>query len=286
MHYTALERGGQFLVLSPDAQWLVSWDDSEGDGLIWNLETNSNRALIGSEIKFSADSHLLATNSIISRFPYLVGVLGVQRPEDFPLWKRLLLKDERIVGFSGNERIEAQGEHLRRIFDANSGKIILTLPLEVSRWEAKDKDDKVNEPSKMPFRVPIGASKPNSLIKSTCLYDALLLSPNKQQLWVSLYDLNRFDILDGQTGKRLWFYISKQATNGGFGCYPSWEDGGKSLATIENDTLIVRDARTGNVLLSHKNNLPAPLKSWAFTKDRSAVYLMDNRGEIFRQRLR
>lgn len=93
-----------------------------------------------------------------------------------------------------------------------------------------------------------------------------------------------FEVFDARTHRALWAHTAPGSISNF--CYPNFDESGKTVTIIENDTLIVRDSRTGKVLLRHKNNLPAPLKSWAFTRNQNAVYLMDDKGEIFRQRLR
>jgi len=284
--YREDEMGDEFLTLSPDEKWLASTDNMAGGGFIWNLDTNSKRILNGYQVKFSKDSHLVATNPTQWDEQNDPIMLEVQRTEGSSLWKRKLSQHERLIGFSEDGQLQTNQENLRHFFDANTGKLIRTLPPEVLPWRTTKTGDETHEPTNIIAYVPLGASKPEYSFQTTNKYDVWSLSADKSCLCVSLYYLARFNILDAQTGKLLWFYTSKNADSGTFFCYPNWEDGGKSLATIENDTLIVRDARTGKVLLSHKNNLPAPLKSWAFTKDGSAVYLMDAKGEIFRQRLR
>jgi len=284
--YVGSEIRSELLTLSPDNEWLASCGDVDEDASLWNLSTRSKRRLNGDRIEFSADSHLVAIEKSDST-DYVSNVsVEVQLIQGTSSWKRKLNSDEYIVGFSGNKEVQTKTEHSRRFYDANNGKLLLTLPLEVSPWKEEERAGKSNIPHSIISYIPAGASKSRYSFETTNEYDGWTLSPDKQQLWVSLNHLNRFDILNAQTGKRIWFYTSKNVDSATFFCDPHWEDGGKSLATIEDDTLILRDARTGKVLLSHKNNLPAPLKSWAFTKDMGAVYLMDNRGEIFRQRLR
>jgi len=270
----------KFLILSPDGKWLASRGYHDEDGVIWNLNTSSKRQLCGNRIAFSNDSRFIITDTDPSTDENSSRLLEVQSAKGSSLWKRKLPFSQTLVGSSGDKEIETKTDHSRRFYGLITGKIIRVLPSESSSWKSIECEcDTISY-------FPIGSSKPAYSFGTTNKYDTWSLSPNKQQLWVSLGELNRFDILDAQTGKRLWFYTSNDADEGQFACYPHFEDGGKKLATIENDALVVRDSGTGKVLLSHKNNLPAPLKSWAFTKDGSAVYLMDAKGEIFRQRLR
>jgi len=280
------EQSSHFLNLSSDEKWLVSSNMSDGTGFIWNLSANSKRKLEGGEPTFSNDSRLLAT--VLNRYVKRDSsdVLVVQRPEGGIVWKRRMMQGEQLMNFIGDKEIYTNTDYLRFCFDSQTGKQLCTLPPETSRWkEIRQSRTNGATSSKISY-FAVGASKPTYSFTTSSPYDSHIPSPDEQQMWVALCAPKRFDILDAQTGKRLWFYTSNDWDSGEFTCFASWEDGGKSLATIENDTLILRDARTGKVLLSHKNNLPAPLKSWAFTKDKSAVYLMNNRGEIFRQRLR
>ncbi len=197
-----------------------------------------------------------------------------------------MFEDEELVGFSGKE-VQTKTKHSRRFYDAKTGELLRTLPAETSPWKARIPTigGFPEDASEISY-FPHGATKPKYSFKTANEYDTWKLSPDKSLIWVWFNLLHRFDVRDAQTGKRLWFSAPKDTGFYTFSCEPLWEDGGKTLVTIEHDALIVRDGRTGKVLLWHKNNLPAPLRGWTFTKNRDAVYLMDAKGEIFRQRLR
>jgi len=274
------------LILSPDDKWLVSCEDGQGAAFIWNLNTNLKHKLSGSRAKFSEDSRWVAMGSYTGHEDIPVTLMEVQLTDGSSLWKRELPLDAEFSSFAGGKEVQTWEEHSRCFYDANTGKLLRTLPLELPPWRTTNPPSIERGSGWMISYFPNGATKPRYSLKTTDYQDRWELSPDKSRLWVSLSHFNRFDVLDARTGKRLWFYASKSVNSGRFSCYPAWEEGGKKLATIENDVLVVRDSRTGKVLLSHPNNLPAPLTSWAFTKDGSAVYLMDTKGEIFRQRLR
>ncbi len=264
--YRDARRGNQFLKLSPDEMWLASSRGSEGEGqdLLWNLQTKLKHQLIGDYIEFSSDSRLLAfqTRTINGNNRFIV---EVQRVEGQTVRKFETSEEETLKGFVPQSHlVRTQSLHAERDYDLRTGNVIHVYPLSKSFWKTNSE----------------------SSVRDKNDYKDLNLSPDRHQMWVSHNNVNRFDILDARTGKCLWSYSTKDADAEEFFCYPSWEDGGKTLATIENDTLLVRDSQSGKVLLRHKNNLPVPLKSWAFTKDRHTVYLLDAEGEIFRQRLR
>ena len=171
--------------------------------------------------------------------------------------------------------------------DSETGKELSQQNLGVSQWQEATSGNRVEAMKRKVSFVDLGSNRALYSFQTSNTFDIWRLSPNGKRLWVALAKQNRFNILDAKTGRKLWSLSSIKSPGGQiFDRYPSWEGGGETLATIENDTLILRDGSTGQVLLRHKNNLSAPLRSWAFTRDGNAAYLLDDKGEIFRQRLK
>ncbi|BCM89695.1 hypothetical protein IAD21_01542 [Abditibacteriota bacterium] len=239
------------LLLSPDEHKLVAWNGNNREGYEWNLLTGAKRKLQGYRGIYSQDSHWLVARSRLTKI-YVYSPTGLQWQREFAL-----NADYISVSFGRKNELIVTTNHGSRAFDPNTGQEIKLLPNSLN-WVRLYRDDYVTPP----------------------------LTPDKKRLKWICQNFERFDIVDAQTQQKLWSYAVSRLDGGMYFCNPRFEEDGKSLVTIENNSIVVRDSRTGKIIFSHKNNLSWPLKAWAFTKDRSAVYLLDAKGEIFRQRLR
>ncbi|RYX85039.1 hypothetical protein EON83_07270 [bacterium] len=260
--------GGDAMQLSPDGRWLRAQYFGERM-YIWDVEKRTHVACNLHQVKFSADSQTL-TGVLVKpnvRGAHTFSVV-LQTPDGHTLWiSPPILIRESIIGvdFVG-QAIQATGTKNIYLFDLKNGKLIqksANPDKEVVAWY--DGNSPISPDGSMIYTLWPWSRKERD-------------TATKHQVRVSRVG----------TRTQLWSYPAKAIHGMGLtflACSPKWEDGGKTLATIENDTLRLYDSQSGKLLLSQKNNLPAPLQSWAFTKDRSAVYLMDAKGEIFRQRL-
>ncbi|RYX85040.1 hypothetical protein EON83_07275 [bacterium] len=295
-------RGSHFLQLSPDEKWLIAEDDDQRTSTLWDLTGKSkNRTLQGTDATFSGDSQLVATYDAPSQELYLsdsahqkwhrhiTEVMELSQMSFAPDNLRLQYRTGNPNGVDTNLGDLLVVGDLLVTLDAQTGKELSRKALKANIWQSQslDQGEKIDPNAGQKIsRINSDATKLIFSLHTSNSFDRWEAAPDGRHVWLSLAKFYRFDIRDAKTGHKLWSYSSNDINGGEFACYPLWDKDGKRLSTIENNTLVVRDSHTGKVLLSRKNNLPAPLKSWAFTHDRKTVYLMVRDGRIFRQRLK
>lgn len=286
-------RDSHFLHLSPDEKWLACEGEGYNSAVLLDLTgEHPPHHIQGATPVFSNDSRLLVTY----QYPELFLYEGFRLRWHKPVALGSAPPQGRNLRFVNNDsQLQYNTYNWGRPFkrqaqvnlDTRTGKQLSEKDVGVSNWQQTSSGSTFET---IKQKVSFVDSRSNRLLYSfqtSNAVDVWRLSPDGKKLWVALSKQGRFNILDAKTGHKLWSLSNAKSPTGLiFQNYPSWEENGKTLVIIENDALVVRDAYTGKVLLQHKNTIRSPLRSWAFTHDGKAVYLLNEQGEIFRQRLR